>query len=66
MARFEETAHHRGELETIKQENETLRQRVRELELSLKKYREGVSPGETSDGQSALAEQMNDASITTE
>ena len=51
MSRYEETAHHRGELESVRRENEVLRQRVRDLELTLKKYREGVSPSgaETSD-----------------
>lgn len=34
-SRFEETAHHRSELETVKRENESLRRRVRELERSL-------------------------------
>lgn len=44
MSRYEETAHHRGELEWVRRENEVLRQRVRDLELTLKKYREGGSP----------------------
>lgn len=34
-SRFEETAHHRSELEMVKRENENLRRRVRELERSL-------------------------------
>lgn len=38
VSRFEETAHHRGELDSIKRENEILRQRVRDLENTLKKY----------------------------
>ncbi|OKL61924.1 hypothetical protein UA08_02608 [Talaromyces atroroseus] len=38
--RYEETAHHRAELEVIKKENEILRRRVRELEQNLKAYRE--------------------------
>lgn len=41
MSRYEEAAHHRGELESVRRENEELRQRVRDLELTLKKYREG-------------------------
>lgn len=43
MSRYEEAAHHRGELESVRRENEVLRQRVRDLELSLKKHREEVS-----------------------
>lgn len=34
-SRFEETAHHRSELETVKRENESLRRKVRELERAL-------------------------------
>lgn len=41
--RFEETAHHRAELEAVKRENELLRRRVRELEQNLKAYRETQS-----------------------
>lgn len=47
MTRFEETALHRGELESIRRENETLRQRVRDLEHTVKRYREGST--ETTD-----------------
>lgn len=43
MSRYEEAAHHRGELESVRRENEELRQRVRDLELTLKKYREGAT-----------------------
>jgi len=34
-ARYEEAAFHRSELESVKRENEALRQRIRELERSL-------------------------------
>jgi hypothetical protein len=34
-ARYEEAAFHRAELESVKRENEALRQRIRELERSL-------------------------------
>ncbi|KAL8715131.1 MAG: hypothetical protein Q9220_001088 [cf. Caloplaca sp. 1 TL-2023] len=34
-ARYEETAHHRSEMEIVKRENEMLRRRIRELERSL-------------------------------
>jgi hypothetical protein len=34
-ARYEEAAFHRAELESVKKENEALRQRIRELERSL-------------------------------
>jgi hypothetical protein len=47
MTRFEEAALHRGELESIRRENETLRQRVRDLEHTVKRYREGST--ETTD-----------------
>lgn len=42
-SRLEETVHHRGELESIKRENEALRRRVRDLELALKKSQGGES-----------------------
>lgn len=38
-ARFEETAHHRSELEMVKRENELLRRRIRELESNLRNQR---------------------------
>ncbi|KAI4097380.1 MAG: hypothetical protein L6R37_006816 [Teloschistes peruensis] len=34
-ARYEETAHHRSEMEIVKRENEMLRRRIRELERTL-------------------------------
>lgn len=40
MSRFEEAVHYRGELESVKRENEALRKRVKDLELALKKLRE--------------------------
>ncbi|OJJ46630.1 hypothetical protein ASPZODRAFT_16385 [Penicilliopsis zonata CBS 506.65] len=40
MSRLEEIVHQRGELDAVKRENEALRRRVRELELTLKKHRE--------------------------
>lgn len=48
--RYEETSHHRSELEIVKRENETLRRRVRELERSLSSRREsgqGLSRSES-------------------
>lgn len=42
-SRFEESTLHRSELEQTKRENEQLRKRVRELELSLKKQNEIAS-----------------------
>ena len=41
--RYEETAHHRSELELVKRENEALRRRVRELERNLSCRRESVT-----------------------
>ncbi|KAL8677454.1 MAG: hypothetical protein Q9186_006121 [Xanthomendoza sp. 1 TL-2023] len=35
MARYEETTHHRSEMESVKRENEMLRRRIRELERRL-------------------------------
>ncbi|BCR88411.1 uncharacterized protein ACHE_40975A [Aspergillus chevalieri] len=40
ISRLEETAQHCGDFESIKRENEALRQRVRDLELALKKSQE--------------------------
>lgn len=44
-SRYEEAAHHRAELETVKRENDSLRRRVRELEATLKNHRQLHSPG---------------------
>ncbi|KAJ5105566.1 hypothetical protein NUU61_002913 [Penicillium alfredii] len=46
MSRYEETAHHKSELDSIKRENEQLRKRVRDLEDVLKKSK-GESMSET-------------------
>ncbi|KAH8690813.1 hypothetical protein BGW36DRAFT_432595 [Talaromyces proteolyticus] len=62
-SRYEETAHHRAELEAVKRENEMLRRRVRELEQNLKSYRE-VQPHEESPASaSSLVAGMRDATI---
>lgn len=54
MARYEEAAHHKSELDVIKRENDQLRKQVRELEDTLKKYKELDSlPGGTVSGLSA-------------
>ena len=47
IARYEEVALHKSELEAVRQENEQLRRRVRELENVLKRQQvaETVSPG---------------------
>lgn len=42
-ARYEEAAFHRAELENVKRENETLRQRIKDLERSLANRSEAVS-----------------------
>jgi hypothetical protein len=38
--RYEETAYHRHELETVKRENEALRRRIRDLERTLRVRRQ--------------------------
>lgn len=43
MARYEEASQHRSELESVRRENETLRKRVQELELVLKKNKPAES-----------------------
>ncbi|KAL4888943.1 hypothetical protein BDV59DRAFT_187575 [Aspergillus ambiguus] len=55
VTRPEDLAQHRAELETVKRENEMLRRRVRELELTVRKLREGSTPQERSDGASLPA-----------
>ncbi|OXV09218.1 hypothetical protein Egran_03019 [Elaphomyces granulatus] len=70
-ARYEEAAYHRAELESIKRENELLRRRVRELEQTLKTYREAPPTGGSNHstdsapvpGPSNLINPMRDASI---
>lgn len=41
MSRLEETVQYSGEFESVKRENEALRQRVRDLELALRKSQGG-------------------------
>ena len=62
-SRLEETALYRGELETTKRENETLRQQVRDLELALQRSREGRSTT-THESASALTNELRKASLT--
>lgn len=52
MARYEEAAHHRSELEIVKRENESLRRRVRDLERSLNSRRQSDAPRRRSDSTS--------------
>ncbi|KAL8671515.1 MAG: hypothetical protein Q9168_003984 [Polycauliona sp. 1 TL-2023] len=55
-ARYEETAHHRSEMEHVKKENEMLRRRIRELERSLGSRRaSSVSHHMPSDSESTGA-----------
>ena len=42
-ARMEEAAYHRAELEAVKRENESLRKKIRELELSLRRRQSDAS-----------------------
>lgn len=67
-ARYEEAAYHRAELESLRRENEMLRRRVRELELTLKtlRERETQSANALTDAaatESSLVSGMRDASI---
>ncbi|KAI9805472.1 MAG: hypothetical protein M1825_000723 [Sarcosagium campestre] len=43
IARYEEAAHHRSELEVVKRENDALRRRVRDLELLVRSRRQSTS-----------------------
>lgn len=47
MSRCEEAAFHKSEFDIVKRENEMLRRRVRELESTLKRLKEGHSEGPT-------------------
>jgi hypothetical protein len=62
-SRYEETAHHRIELEAVKRENEMLRRRVRELEQSLRTYRDSQPHDESPAHTSSLVAGMRDATI---
>ncbi|KAL2003646.1 hypothetical protein VTN02DRAFT_2909 [Thermoascus thermophilus] len=66
-ARYEEAAYHRAELESIKRENEMLRRRVRELEITLKTYREretqSTNQNPDAAAESSLVSSMRDASL---
>jgi predicted nucleic acid-binding Zn-ribbon protein len=45
--RYEETAHHRHELEAVKRENEALKRRIRELERMLSRTSRQGDPSRT-------------------
>ena len=51
-ARYEETAHHRSEMESVKRENEMLRRQIRELERSLACHRASSRGHGRSDSES--------------
>ncbi|KAL8721459.1 MAG: hypothetical protein Q9225_001871 [Loekoesia sp. 1 TL-2023] len=51
-ARYEETAHHRLEMESVKRENEMLRRRIRELERTLVNHRASSRGHVRSDSES--------------
>ncbi|KAL8655124.1 MAG: hypothetical protein Q9210_001071 [Variospora velana] len=53
-ARYEESAHQRAEMESVKRENETLRRRIRELERRLTSNRRHARSDSESTGTSAL------------
>ncbi|KAI4262536.1 MAG: hypothetical protein L6R42_002294 [Xanthoria sp. 1 TBL-2021] len=54
-ARYEETAHHRSEMENVKRENEMLRRRILELERSLRSRRASSTSHAPSDSESTSA-----------
>ncbi|KAI4272166.1 MAG: hypothetical protein LQ337_005480 [Flavoplaca oasis] len=54
-ARYEETAHHRSEMEHVKKENEMLRRRIRELERTLGSRRASSVSHARSDSESVSA-----------
>jgi len=65
ISRYEETAFHRAELDAVKQENDNLRERVRELEASLKEIRQPASPrerAESFDSTASLVSELREAS----
>ncbi|THC98433.1 hypothetical protein EYZ11_002092 [Aspergillus tanneri] len=61
-SRPDEIAHQRAELELIRRENEAFRRRVRELESTLKKYREEVPTAPSA--MNALTDSLRKASLT--
>lgn len=66
ISRYEETAFHRAELEAVKQENDTLRQRVRELEASLKEIRQPQAPrerAESFDSTASMVSELRETSL---
>lgn len=60
ISRYEETAYHRAELDAVKRENDTLRQRVRELEASLREIRQPAVPRERSESFASTASLVSD------
>ncbi|KAI9799630.1 MAG: hypothetical protein M1833_003945 [Piccolia ochrophora] len=54
-ARYEETVHHRAELEAVKRENETLRRRIRDLERAVQSRRQSTSESGRSTSQSVAS-----------
>ncbi|PGG97543.1 hypothetical protein AJ79_09158 [Helicocarpus griseus UAMH5409] len=63
ISRYEEATHHRAELEAVKRENEILRRRIRELEASLKDYRQPRERTASSGTTSSLTRGLRDTSI---
>ncbi|EED18493.1 hypothetical protein TSTA_122280 [Talaromyces stipitatus ATCC 10500] len=62
-SRFEEAAQQRAELEAVKRENEMLRRRVRELEQTLKVYRDPHVHSPEEPSTSTLATGMRDTTL---
>lgn len=66
ISRYEETAFHRAELDAVKQENDNLRQRVRELEASLKEIRQPPASRERAESfnsTASLASELRETSL---
>ncbi|KAL1955253.1 hypothetical protein VTO42DRAFT_8851 [Malbranchea cinnamomea] len=63
MARYEEIAWHRAELEAAKRENEMLRRRVRELEATLQQHRRSQERSASEITASSLASELSDIKI---
>lgn len=64
ISRYEETAFHRAELDAVKRENDSLRQRVRELEATLKEFRQPPLPRERSESFASTASLVSDLQET--
>lgn len=62
-SRYEEAAHHKAEFEAMQRENEMLKSRVRDLEQSLKAYRDAQTQDDSTASTSSLVAGMRDTTI---